>query len=77
MPRSRKEIEDLEKLVGTGVKKYVRLEEGKKLYSLGTNTFRELAKDAGAIYRIKRVVLYNVQIIDEYLESFKDDDMYY
>ncbi len=69
-------IEDLEKLVRTGSKKFVRAAEGAKLYSLGLHTFQQLAKDAGAVYRIKRVVLYNTEIIDEYMETFRDEIEY-
>ena len=42
------------------------------IYSMGLHTFQDLAKEAGAIYRIKRVVLVNTDIIDEYLENFKE-----
>ncbi len=44
-------IEDLEKMVRTGSKKFVRAVEGAKLYSLGLHTFQQLGKDAGAVYR--------------------------
>ena len=74
MPRQRKEIRDLEKLVRDRRKKFVRYEEGAQLYSMGFNTFKQLAKDAGAVYHIKRVVLVNLDIIDEYLESFRDEE---
>lgn len=53
MPKMRKEIPELEKLVQTGRKKFVRYEEGAKLYSMGLHTFQELAKDAKAIYHVK------------------------
>ena len=31
-----------------------------------------LAKEAKAIYRIRRIVLVNTEIIDEYIENFRD-----
>ena len=65
--------ENTEELVKLGKKKFVRYEEGAQLYSIGVNTFKELAKDAGAIYRIKRIVLVNTEIIDEYLEAFREE----
>lgn len=74
MPKPRKEIPDLEKLVRDRRKKFVRYEEGAKLYSMGFNTFQQLAKDAGAVYHVKRVVLVNLDIIDEYLEAFRDEE---
>ena len=55
-------------------KKFVRLKEGAALYSMGINSFRELAKDAGAIYHIKKIVLINTELIDEFLESFRDEE---
>ncbi len=73
MPKMRKEIPELEKMMQTGRKKFVRYEEGAKLYSLGLHTFQELAKDAKAIYHVKRVVLINTELIDEYLENFRDE----
>ncbi len=76
MGYKRKELgsEQLEKLVGTSGKKFVSLEEGAALFSLGKNNFREIAKDAKAIYHIKRRVLVNVERINEYLECFADED---
>ena len=40
---------------------------------MGLHTFQNLAKDAGAVYRIKGIVLVNTELVDEYLEAFKDD----
>lgn len=73
MPKVRKEIPELEKLVQTERKKFVRYEEGAKLYSMGVHTFQELAKDAKAVYHVKRIVLINTELIDEYLENFRDE----
>ena len=39
----------------------------------GGHTFQELAKDAKAVYHVKRVVLVNTEIVDEYLENFRDE----
>ena len=69
----RKEIPELEKLVQVGRKKFVHYEEGAQLYSMGLHTFQELAKDAKAVYYVKRVVLVNTEIVDEYLENFRDE----
>ena len=38
---------------------------------MGLHSFQDLAREAEAVYHVKRVVLVNTQIIDEYLESFK------
>lgn len=44
------------------------------LYSMGLHSFQNLAKDAGAVYHVKRIVLVNLDIIDEYLEAFRDEE---
>lgn len=57
-------------------KKFVRLDEGAKLYSVGVNTFREWAKDANAIYRIKTITLINTELVDQFLETFREGNDY-
>ena len=48
MAKKRKEltVEQLENLTRGHGKKYVSLDEGAALYSIGKNTFRQMAKDA-------------------------------
>lgn len=74
MGKKRKQVPELEKMVREKRKKYVRYEEGAQLYSMGLHTFQQLAKEAGAIYRIKRIVLVNLDILDEYMEAFREYD---
>lgn len=52
-------------------KKYVRYQEGADMYSMSVRKFQDLAKDAGAIYKVGKMVLVKVAIMDEYLETFK------
>ena len=70
MSRARKEVEQLEEMVVSGRKKFVRYAEGAQLYSLGLHTFPEIAKEANAVYRVKRCILVNTDKVDEYLENF-------
>ena len=56
MAFARTEVKELEPMVKAGKKKFVRYQEGAELYSMGLHTFEELAKEAGAIYKIRRVV---------------------
>mgnify|MGYP003593172669 FL=1 len=70
MPRARVVVPELEEKVVTGKKKFVRYAEGAALYSLGLHTFQEVAKDANAVYKVKRCVLVNTEKVDEYLENF-------
>ena len=53
------------------VKKFVRYKEGAEMYSMGMNKFQTLAKDAGAILKIDRMVLVDLDVFDQYLESFR------
>mgnify|MGYP000943336260 CR=1 FL=1 len=47
--------------------KFVRYKEGCKLYAMGMSKFQEIAKEAGAIYKINQMVLVNTEILDSYL----------
>ncbi len=72
MEHKRSEVPELEKMLQYGRKKFVRYDEGAKIYSMGLHSFQNLAKDAGAVYKIKGVVLVNTQVVDEYLETFRE-----
>ena len=74
MPRPRKQIENIEELVNNKKKKYVRYAEGAELYSMGLHSFQKVAKDAGAIRKVKGIVLVNTEKVDEFIESFKEED---
>jgi hypothetical protein len=74
MQRRKQELEELKDQVRKRGKKFVSYREGADLYSLGLHTFEKLAKDANAIYRVKGRVLINIEIIDEYMETFHEFD---
>lgn len=52
-------------------KKFVRYQDGAEIYSISVRKFQDLAKDAGAIYKVGKMVLVNCEILDKYLETFK------
>lgn len=66
------EVPELEKILAKKKKRYVGYEEGMALYSMGKNSFRQVAQDAHAVVRLKRIALVNVEVLDEYLESFRE-----
>lgn len=74
MPRARKEIENIEELVKSKKKKYVRYAEGAELFSMGLHSFQALAKDAGAIRKVKGCVLVNLEKVEAFVESFAEED---
>ena len=55
----------------SGKERLVRYKEGAEMYSMGMNKFQTLAKDAGAILKIDRMVLVDLDIFDQYLETFR------
>lgn len=71
MAYTRNEIKELEPMVKSGEKRFVHYQEGAELYSVGLHTFEQIAKEAGAIYKIRRLVLVNLDIFDEYLDTFR------
>ena len=52
-------------------KKYVSLDEGMELYSIGKHTFRELAEEAGAVYKVNKRVLVNTVEFEENLQKYR------
>lgn len=57
-------------------KKFVRYKEGAELYSMGMTKFQEIAKDAGAVYKVGQLCLVNTETLDTYLEGFRIDPRY-
>ena len=56
-------------------KKFVRIGEGSIIYSIGHHRFIEMARAAGATYKINEgtggTVLINLEVFDEYMEQFR------
>ncbi len=52
-------------------KRFVRYQEGADLYSMSLSKFVRMAKAAGAIYKINRMVLVNCEVFDRFLESYR------
>ncbi len=73
MPRGRKKIENIDELVKDHKKIYVRYAEGAELLSVGMHTFERLAKDAGAVRKVKGIVLVNIEKVVEFIETFAED----
>lgn len=69
-----KEEKRIREAVSVGKKKWVRYKEGAILYSMGIHTFMDLAKEAKAVYHVKRIVLVNTEKLDEYIELMCADD---
>ncbi|MDL2301029.1 DUF6462 family protein [Lachnospiraceae bacterium OttesenSCG-928-D06] len=52
-------------------KDYVRYDEGAERYSMSKHSFMKLAQDAHAVYKINRISLVSIKLLEEYLESFR------
>ena len=72
MAYKRKELENMDNLFTNGKKKFVKYEEGAAMFSMGIHSFMDLAKEAKAVYRIRWIVLVNTEIIEDYLENYRD-----
>ena len=53
------------------MKRFVRYADGAVMYSMSLSKFQQLAKDAKACYKVNQLVLVNLDILDEYLETFR------
>ena len=57
-------------------KKFVRIGEASKTYSIGHHRFIEMARAAGAVYKIGtakgNTILINLEIFDDYMEQFRE-----
>ena len=68
MNKKNRQVEPIKKV---NENKFVRLNEGAKMYGMCENSFSELVRNAKAGYKINRMVLVNLEILDEYLEGFR------
>jgi hypothetical protein len=55
-----------------GKRKFVRYKDGAELYSMSLSKFMRLAKEANATYKVNKMVLVNCDILDSYLEMFRE-----
>ena len=52
-----------------GNTKFVRYSEGAEMYHMSVSKFMQMAKNAKAIYKLGQLVLVNLKIFDEYIET--------
>ena len=50
--------------------RFLRCREAAAVYGMSQNSFEKLAKEAGAVYKIGKMALVRVDILDAYLEQF-------
>ena len=53
-------------------RKFVRYKDGAYIYSMSEREFYNLAHDAKAVYKRNKMALVKVDILDEYLEYFRE-----
>lgn len=58
--------------------KFVRYSEGVQMYHMSVSKFMQLAKDAKACYKLNQMVLVSLEVLDQYIETFRiiDNDFY-
>ena len=50
--------------------RFLRYREGAAVYGMSQSSFEKLAKEAGAVYKVGKMALVRVDILDAYLEQF-------
>lgn len=55
------------------LKKYVNAAEGEAVYGISRSHFMEMARMAGAVYKVGNSVLVNTELFDSYLEQFREN----
>ena len=53
-------------------KKYVRYKDGARMYGMCQSEFNILVHDAGAVYKRNKMALVNLEILDNFMEYFKE-----
>ena len=53
-------------------KKFVRYKEGAELYSMSEREFFNLAHDANAVYKRNKMALVNLEILDKFMEYYRE-----
>ena len=53
-------------------RKFVRYKEGAVLYGMSEREFNKLAHDAKAVYKRNKMALVKLDVIDKYLEYFRE-----
>lgn len=51
--------------------RFVRYKRGAQMYDMCQSNFERLAKEAGATYKINKLVLVNLDVLNEYLELYR------
>lgn len=64
--------EGLDEKIKKHNKIYLRFADGPEYFSISESTFRREAKNAGAVYRLRGVMLVNVAEFDEYIHMHRD-----
>ncbi len=60
------------------IDKFVRYSEGAQMYHMSVSKFMKLAKDAKACYKLNQMVLVSLEVLDQYIETFRIvDDKFY
>ena len=63
-PGKQERLDNYKAQFKNGKKKWIRYDEGAILYSMGIHSFMDLANEAKAVYRIKRICLVNTEKLD-------------
>lgn len=73
--KTRESLSKVGKLVGEQKHdpraKFARAKEAVEIYHVSRPTLMRMAIDSGALYKVNATVLINLEILDDYLETFR------
>lgn len=58
-------------MLGKEGKKFIKLKDGPEIYGICLSTFTKRAREAGAIIKLGKSVIIDVEIFEKYLDSFR------
>ncbi len=53
-------------------RKYVRYKEGAQIYGMSEREFYKLAHEAKAVYKRNKIALVNLEILDQFMVSYRE-----
>lgn len=77
VPEPKPGLPNLDKYLTGRKKKYVSYVEGAQLYQLPYQSFVRLAKSAKANLRVRKTVIIDIDLIEQYLKDNFEEAIYY
>jgi len=71
---SKRTIPNLDEYLGENRHRYAKYYEGSRQYGMNYYQFIKLVKEAGAGILIRKSILVDLDVLDEYIKKYKEED---